>query len=101
MSITEKGNGQLEVPLCVSLPKELLHDTQAPVLTQVPQPGLVANVGTLEGHLHRTGQECGSGIGQCNIPNNDCEISRYFIEPSGNQFLCLFECINNAINMAA
>ena len=43
-----------KVSLCVSLSEELLHDTQAPVLAEVPQPGLVANVSTLQGHLHMT-----------------------------------------------
>ena len=54
VSVTQKRDGQLEVSLCISLSEELLHDTQAPVLAEVPQPGLVAYVSTLQGHLHRT-----------------------------------------------
>ena len=77
VSITEKGDGKVEVPLSVSLSEELLHDAQAPVLAKVPQPGLVAYVSTLQGHLHRTQ----GGAGHCNITIYDCEIHHQLIQP--------------------
>ena len=52
LNAKEMGNWK-SLDLYISLSAELLHNMHAPVLTQVPQPGLVANADTLEGHLHR------------------------------------------------
>lgn len=51
MSVTEGGDGKIQLSLIVSLPEELFAYFLAPFLADVPWATWIGNVGTLESDL--------------------------------------------------